>query len=253
MVNSTLMIFMIKGFRSIAFIFIVISTTFRPICAPVFFRCLLSKFLRRTLMIFIIKGFQIIAFIFIVISTTFRPICAPVFFRCLLSKFLRRTLMIFIIKGFRSIAFIFIVISTTFRPICAPVFFRCLLSKFLRRTLMIFIIKGFRTIVFIFIVISTTFRPICHPAFFRCLSNSETFTELRTSPFIESTVVACSDSISYNQKPLMIKIKKNKQLLSEFELRLSILFHMMITATLRAPTLYIYTCMQKTLNKLNEG
>ena len=54
---------------------------------------------------------------------------------------------------------------------------------------MIFIIKVFRTIVFIFIVISTTFRPICSPAFFRCLSNSGTFTELRTTSFIETTVV----------------------------------------------------------------
>ena len=50
-----------------------------------------------------------------------------------------------------------------------------------------------------FIVISTTFRPICPPAFFRCLSNSGTFTELRTTSFIESTGVACSDSVSHNQ------------------------------------------------------
>ena len=36
------MIFIIKGFRTIVFIFIVIviSATFRPICAPAFFRCL---------------------------------------------------------------------------------------------------------------------------------------------------------------------------------------------------------------------
>ena len=32
--------FIIKGFRTIVFIFIVISTAFRPICPPVFFRCL---------------------------------------------------------------------------------------------------------------------------------------------------------------------------------------------------------------------
>ena len=63
---------------------------------------------------------------------------------------------------------------------------------------MIFIIKGFQTIVFIFIVISTTFRPICPPAFFRCLLNSGTFTELRTTSFIE-TRVACSDSVSHNR------------------------------------------------------
>ena len=62
-----------------------------------------------------------------------------------------------------------------------------------------FIIKGFRTIVFIFIVISTMFRSICPPAFFRCLSNPGTFTELRTTSFIESTGVACSDSVSHNQ------------------------------------------------------
>ena len=33
-------LFIIKGFRTIVFIFIVISTTFRPICPPAFFRCL---------------------------------------------------------------------------------------------------------------------------------------------------------------------------------------------------------------------
>ena len=65
--------------------------------------------------------------------------------------------------------------------------------------LMIFIIKGLRTIVFISITIPTTFRPICPPAFFRCLSNSRTFTELRTTPFTESTGVGCSDSVCHNQ------------------------------------------------------
>ena len=73
------------------------------------------------------------------------------------------------------------------------------MSKFLRRNLMIFIIKGFRTIVFILIVISTTFRTIWPPAFFRCLSSSGTYTELRTTSFIESTGVACSDSVSHNR------------------------------------------------------
>ena len=75
------------------------------------------------------------------------------------------------------------------------------LYKFLRRSLMIFIIKDFLTIVFIFIVISTTFRPICPPAFFRCLLNSGTYTELRTTSFIESTGVACSDSVT-DKNPL---------------------------------------------------
>ena len=64
---------------------------------------------------------------------------------------------------------------------------------------MIFIIKGFRTIVFIFIVISTAFQLICPLAFFRCLLNSETFMELWTTSFIESTGVAYSDSVSHNQ------------------------------------------------------
>ena len=36
------------------------------------------------------------------------------------------------------------------------------------------------------------FQPICPPAFFR------SFTELRITSFIESTGVACSDSISHN-------------------------------------------------------
>ena len=69
---------------------------------------------------------------------------------------------------------------------------------------MIFIIKGFQTIVFIFIVISTTFRPICFQAFFRCLLNSGTYTELRTTSFIESTGVVCSDSISHNRVQMLV-------------------------------------------------
>ena len=82
-VRRSLMIFVIKGFRTIVFIFIVISATFRPICLPTFFSCLLSKFLRRSLMIFIIKGFRTIVYIFIVISVTFRSVCPPAFFKCL--------------------------------------------------------------------------------------------------------------------------------------------------------------------------
>ena len=66
-----------------------------------------------------------------------------------------------------------------------------------------FIIKVFGTIVFIFIVISTTFQPICPPAFFRCLSNSGTFMELQTTSFIETTGVACSDSVSHNWVQLL--------------------------------------------------
>ena len=41
--RRTLKIFIIKGFWTIVFIFIVFSTTFRPICPLAFFRCL-SKF-----------------------------------------------------------------------------------------------------------------------------------------------------------------------------------------------------------------
>ena len=148
-------------------------------------------------MIFIIESFRTIVFIFIVISTTFKPMCPLAIFRCLLSKFLKRSLMIFIID-FRTV-FIFIVISTTFKPMCPLAIFRCLLSKFLRRSLMIFIIRSFQTIVFIFIVIFKTFRPICLPDFFWCLSNSGTFTELRTTSFIESTRLTCSDSINHKR------------------------------------------------------
>ena len=39
-VRRSLLIFIIKGFRTIVFIFIVISTTFRPICALAFLGCL---------------------------------------------------------------------------------------------------------------------------------------------------------------------------------------------------------------------
>ena len=71
------------------------------------------------------------------------------------------------------------------------------ISQFKKK--LIFIIKGFWTIVFIIIVISTTFRPMFPPVFFRCLSNSGTFAELRTTSFIESSGVACSDSVSHNR------------------------------------------------------
>ena len=37
------MIFINKGFRTIVFVFIVISTTFQPIYPPAFFRCLSSS------------------------------------------------------------------------------------------------------------------------------------------------------------------------------------------------------------------
>ena len=67
-----------------------------------------------------------------------------------------------------------------------------------QQSTIIIIIKGFWTIVFIFIVISTIFWPIRLPAFFRCLSNLGTFTELQTMSFIESSRVACSDSVSHN-------------------------------------------------------
>ena len=63
---------------------------------------------------------------------------------------------------------------------------------------MIFNINGFRTIIFIFIVISTTFRSICPSVFFGCFSNSWTYMELRTTSFIESMGVTCSDSVSHN-------------------------------------------------------
>ena len=43
------------------------------------------------------------------------------------------------------------------------------------------------------------FQPICPPAFFRCLSNLGTYMELWTTSIIESTGVACSDSVSHNQ------------------------------------------------------
>ena len=94
----------------------------------------------------------------------------------------------------------------------------CLMSRRLVRILIIifnvpshfmnFIIKVFRTIVFIFIVISTTFWPICPPAFFRYLSNSRTFTELRTTSFIETMGVACSDSVSHNRVQVFLYITR---------------------------------------------
>ena len=66
---------------------------------------------------------------------------------------------------------------------------------------MIFIIKGFGTIVLIFIVISTTFRPIMFSSLLHV------FVEIGnlhgTSNFIESTGVACSDSVSHNRAQVL--------------------------------------------------
>ena len=60
-------------------------------------------------------------------------------------------------------------------------------------------LRVFQTIVFIFIIISTRFRLISPPTFLRYLSNSGNFSELRTTSFIESTGVTCSDSVSHNR------------------------------------------------------
>ena len=73
------------------------------------------------------------------------------------------------------------------------------INPFFNMKIRFFILKGFWTIVFIFIVISTMFQLICSPAFSRCLSNSGTYMELRTTSFIESMGVACSDSVSHNR------------------------------------------------------
>ena len=83
--------------------------------------------------------------------------------------------------------------------------------------MLIFIIKGFQTIIFIFIVISTTFRPIWPPAFFRYLSNSGTFTELRTSSFIETKncvySIPCSCGKIYKGetgRPLKVRLEEHQ-------------------------------------------
>ena len=57
------------------------------------------------------------------------------------------------------------------------------------------------------------FQPICPTAFFRCLSNSGTYTELRTTSFIESTGVACSDSVSHNRVQVLsiVTIQESEQ------------------------------------------
>ena len=72
-------------------------------------------------------------------------------------------------------------------------------AVFLHRFLVFLISKCFGLLSLFFIVISITFRLICPPTFFGCLSNSGTFTEHRTTSFIESTGVACSDSVSHNR------------------------------------------------------
>ena len=56
-------------------------------------------------------------------------------------------------------------------------------------------LRIFRLLSFIFIVISTMFQLICLPAFFRCLLNSGTYMELKTTFFIVSMGITCSDSV----------------------------------------------------------
>ena len=46
--RRSLLIFIINVFRTIVFIFIVISTTFRTICPPAFFKCLSVSLVRQT-------------------------------------------------------------------------------------------------------------------------------------------------------------------------------------------------------------
>ena len=61
---------------------------------------------------------------------------------------------------------------------------------------MIFIIKGFRTILLLF---PQRFGWYVLRPSSGVLSNSGTFPELRTTSFIESTGVVCSDSVSHNR------------------------------------------------------
>ena len=66
------------------------------------------------------------------------------------------------------------------------------MSKYLRWSLIIFITQNIRTVVFNFIVIFTTFLPIRPSAFFKCfMSNSGSYIEYRTEPFVQSTWVDC--------------------------------------------------------------
>ena len=75
MPNSFYAFLSLRVFGLLSSSLLLISTTFRPICPPAIFRCLLSKFLTRSLLIFIIKGFRTTVFIFIIISTAFWPVC----------------------------------------------------------------------------------------------------------------------------------------------------------------------------------
>ena len=61
----------------------------------------------------------------------------------------------------------------------------------------IFIIKVFRTIVFIFIVISISVD--MSSGLLQVFAETGTFTELQTTSFIETTGVACSDSVCHNR------------------------------------------------------
>ena len=88
-----------------------------------------------------------------------------------------------------------------YSKILGIIYYQTLLPKM--QIYLVLIIKGFWIIVFIFIVISTTFQLICPLAFFRCLLNLGTYMQLRTTSFIESTGVACSDSVNHNRVKLL--------------------------------------------------
>ena len=62
--RRSLMIFIIKGFRTIIFIFIVISMTFRPICPPAFLGCNVLTWLELLLLCMIFLPVLIFRFFF---------------------------------------------------------------------------------------------------------------------------------------------------------------------------------------------
>ena len=60
-------------------------------------------------------------------------------------------------------------------------------------------LRVFRLLSSFLLLFPQMFRLIYPPAIFRCLSNSGAFMELRTTSFIESMGVACSNSVSHNR------------------------------------------------------
>ena len=188
--GQSLMIFIIQGFWTIVFIFIVIFKTFRLICSPVFIRCL--NFWDKAWWFLSFRVFGLLSSSLLLYSKRFgqyvlRPSSGVWISETKLGDFYHSRFSDYCLHLYCFIQNVSADMSTGLLHV----------SEFQRQNLKIFIIQGFRTIVFIFIVIFPMFRPICTPAFFRCLDfwNETWFLSFRVFGLFSSPLLLYSQRL----------------------------------------------------------